>query len=151
MPSEIFGFKKQLSVGSTGENLFLKYYKDGASKADGRIFDLLYKGKTVELKTDTYPMQKTENYFMERYGSIEDKKEGGPWRAANDKVDYFVYFYLANKTFFWFESEPLVKFLNVHTPTLKCKTVANRGYTTMGFPVKRVSLDHLVIRTDEFL
>lgn len=150
MPREIFTFKKQLGVGSTGENMFLEYYKDDASKADGRIFDLTYKGKTVELKTDTYSMEKTTNFFMERYGSIEDGKEGGPWRAANDKVDYFVYFFIADKTFFWFESAPLVKFLNEHIKTMRGKTVPNRGYSSLGYAVNREDVKHLLIKQDKF-
>lgn len=150
MTSETFDFKKQLTIGSTGENLFLKHYAPDAGKADGRKYDLTYKEKKVELKTDTYPMQKTENFFMERYGSIEDKKEGGPWRANTDGVDYFVYFYLANKVFFWFETAPLVEFLDKHTLTMRGKTVANRGYVTLGFAVNREALRHLIIREDKF-
>lgn len=150
MPGEIFTFNKQLDIGSRGETLFLKHYADKASKADGRKYDLFYEGKTVELKTDTYPMQKTENFFMERYGSIEDKKVGGPWRARDDKVDYFVYFFVANKVFFWFETEPLVKYLDIITPTMRGKTVPNRTYSSLGFAVARESLRHLMIREDKF-
>jgi hypothetical protein len=150
MPREIFTFKKQLDVGSKGEALFLKHYGDGASKADGRKFDLSYNGKKVELKTDTYPMQETPNYFMERYGSIEDGKVGGPWRAAQDNVDYFVYFFLSNKTFFWFESKPLVKFLDEYTRNMRGKTVANKGYSSLGYAVPRDACDHLLIRKDKF-
>ncbi len=148
MPSEVFGFKKQLDVGTIGENLFIKHYI-GSTKSDGRKFDISFEGKKVELKTDTYPMQKTDNYFMERYGSIEDKKIGGPWRAKEDGVDYFVYLYLANKIFFWFDSAQLVTFLDEYTKTMRGKTIANRTYSTLGFCVPRDALQHLVVRTDK--
>lgn len=149
MPREIFTFKKQLDVGTTGENLFLKHYGSKATKSDGRKYDITFDGKKVELKTDTYPMQKTENFFMERYGSVEDKKIGGPWKAAEDNIDFFVYLYLANKVFFWFETKPLVKFLEEHTKTMRGKTVANRTYSSLGFCVPREDLRHLMIREDK--
>ncbi len=148
MPREIFGFKKQLEVGNVGEALFLKHYKDSA-KSDGRKYDITHNGKKVELKTDTYPMQETPNYFMERYGSIEDKKSGGPWRAHEDGIDYFVYLYLANRTFFWFESKTLVDFLNEYTKTMRGKTIANRSYSTLGFCVPRDAVEHLLIKSDK--
>jgi len=149
MPKEVFGFKKQLSIGSKGEELFLRKYKD-SSKSDDRKYDLLYKGQKVELKTDTYPMQKTENFFMERYGSIEDQKIGGPWRAREDKVEHFVYFYLADKTFFWFNSKALADFLDTYIKNKRGKTVANRGYSSLGFAVPREDLRHLIISEDAF-
>lgn len=148
MPREIFGFKKQLDVGNVGESLFLKHYK-GSAKSPERKFDITYEGKRVELKTDTYPMQETPNYFMERYGSVEDKKVGGPWRAKEDSIDYFVYLFLANKTFFWFETTKLVDFLDKYTKTMRGKTVANRTYSSLGFCVPRDAVEHLLIKTDK--
>ncbi len=148
MPNEVFSFKKQLDVGNIGETLFLKYYK-GSAKSDGRKYDITFKGKKVELKTDTYPMSKTANYFMERYGSVEDKKVGGPWRAKEDGVDYFVYLFIADKTFFWFDTVSLVKFLDEHTKKMRGKTVANKTYSSLGFCVPRDDLTHLLIRTDK--
>ena len=87
---------------------------------------------------------------MERYGSVEDSKVGGPWRAAQDNVDYFVYFFLSNKTFFWFEPKPLVQFLDEYTRNMRGKTVANRGYSSLGYAVPRDACDHLLIRKDKF-
>jgi len=148
MPKEVFGFKKQLTVGNKGEELFLRHYK-GSEKSDIRKYDLLYKGEKVELKTDTYPMEKTANFFMERYGSIEDGKIGGPWRAREDGVKHFVYFYLADKTFFWFESKALADYLDTYTKDKRGKTVANRGYSSLGFAVPREDLRHLILKEDK--
>ncbi len=149
MADEIFTFNKQLRIGNTGEALFLKHYK-GSSKTDGRKYDLLFEGKKVELKTDTYPLNKTPNYFMERYGNVADKKVGGPWRAADDKVDLFVYFFLSDTTFFWFKTKPLVKFLDKHIVDMKGRTVANKTYSSLGYCVAREDLEHLLVRKDKF-
>jgi len=145
---EVFTFKKQIGVGNVGENLFLKTYA-GSTKSTDLKYDFTYKGKKVELKTDTYPMEKTSNFFMEQYGSIEDKKLGGPWRASQDEVDYFVYLYLADKKFFWFETKSLVKFLDECVKDLRGKSVWNRGYTTFGFAVPRALVDDLIIKRDQ--
>lgn len=148
MPKEVFGFTKQLTIGNKGEELFLRHYKD-SKKSDERKYDLLYKGEKVELKTDTYPMQQTENFFMERFGSIEDAKIGGPWRAREDGIKYFVYFYIANKTFFWFHSKELADFLDEYTKGKRGKTVANKSYSSLGFAVPREDLRHLIIKEDK--
>ncbi len=142
---EVFTFKKQIGVGNVGESLFLKTYA-GSIKSTDLKYDFTYNGKTVELKTDTYPMEKTANYFMEQYGSIEDKKLGGPWRAAQDNVDFFVYLYLADKKFFWFETKALKEFLDKQILSMRGKSVWNKGYTTFGFAVPRDILEHLVIK-----
>lgn len=144
-----FTFKSQLGVGNAGENLFLKKYKGAVKSTTDLKYDFLLDCKTVELKTDTYPMEKTPNYFMEQYGSIEDRKLGGPWRAARDKVDFFVYLYLADKKFFWFNTADLVKHLEKVTKDMRGKTVLNRGYTSLGFAISRESVEHLLIKTEK--
>ena len=146
---KVFTFQKQLGIGSAGENLFLQRYK-GSTKTDGRKSDLTFQEKLVELKTDTYSMERTSNFFMEHYGSIEGQKIGGPWRAAQDDVHYFVYLYIEQQAFYWFESKPLVKFLDTYIKQLKPKTVRNKGYTTLGYAVPRAGVDHLVVKRDMF-
>lgn len=150
MSREVFTFKKQLDIGAKGEEFFLECYKDKASKSDGRKFDLFYDGKSVELKTDTYPLEKTPNFFMEQFGSINDNKLGGPWRAAKDGVEFFVYLYANDRTFYWFETKELVKFLDEYIKGKRGRTVANKGYITLGFLVPRLDCKHLAIRKDVF-
>ncbi len=149
MPDEIFSFNKQLRVGNLGEALFLKHYK-GSKKSDGRKYDLLYRKKKVELKTDTYPLKKTPNFFMERYGDVDKRKPGGPWRANDDEIHYFVYLYIADNTFFWFKTEPLVEFLNGYVKGMKGKRINNKTYASLGYCIDRGDLHHLIIRKDEF-
>ena len=131
-----FNFQSQHAIGNIGERLFLEYYKQ-ASKTDGRKFDFLIGEKSVELKTDTYPMEKTPNFFFEKYGNIATQALGGPWRAKDDNVDYFVYLFIADKKFFWFEPAPLCAFLDNYIVDLKPKIIDNRKWSTLGYAVPR--------------
>lgn len=152
--SRVFGFHNQLEVGQAGENLFIASYKDlGAAKTDGRKTDFILETKeSVELKTDTYPMIKTENFFMERFSNADKGTEGGPWRAAQDKVDYFVYLFLSDKTFFWFRSADLRDFLDTYVKvfTPKPKIIQNRGWQTIGFAIPRGVCSQLCFRQNSF-
>lgn len=142
--SNVFGWHEQLSVGNKGERFFLKNYPD-ASKSDGKIDDFkLSNGETVELKTDTYSMEKTPNFFMEYIGNMKKGNLGGPWRAAKDNIDWFVYLFLYDQKFFWFNTKELVGFLDEHIKTLKVKTVRNPGYDSTGFAVNRDEVAHLM-------
>ena len=143
---KVFSFKEQLGVGATGERMFIEFY--GGTPSEDRKYDISHTDGKIELKTDTYSMEKTGNFFMEKFGSIEDSKIGGPWRAAQDDIDFFVYFYVTDKTFFWFKSKQLVEFLEKYTATLKAKTVRNKAYTTLGYAVPREALEHILFRKD---
>jgi hypothetical protein len=135
----VFQFKKQLNIGDDGEKLFLKTYQSRQSKkADGIKFDFFIDdGKTVELKTDTYSMSRTPNFFMEYFGNKDSGAIGGPWRALRDKVDYFVYLFLYDRTFFWFDPKTLCPFLDGEINNLRPKEIPNRTWTTVGFAVPR--------------
>lgn len=142
----VFDFKEQLTIGAAGEEAFRKLYPK-LEKADGIKFDFAFNGKTVELKTDTYAMNKTQNFFMEKYSSIESKKLGGPWRAAKDKVNYFVYMYSKDQKCFWFDSIKLADFLDIYVKEKKPRQseVVNTSWTAMGYLVPRKDVAHLVI------
>lgn len=146
---KVFGFQKQLAVGKEGENLFIDSYFD-VEKADGIKFDFKFGDKTVELKTDGYHMDKTPNFFMERYSDLVRKTPGGPWRAYQDKVDYFVYLFLPDRTFFWFTPRSLCLTLDklINASALTKKTIKNRTWNTIGYPVARVLCDKICLRVD---
>ncbi len=112
----MFDFNTQLKVGETGEKFFFKCYADKRPRmADSRKFDMFIEDdKTVELKTDTYPMIKTPNFFMEQYGNLASipGSLGGPWRAKRDGVDHFVYHFTSDNVFFWFDPNTLCNFFN---------------------------------------
>lgn len=142
---KVFTFEEQLKVGNKGEKIFTSLYKD-IEKADGIKYDFILNSKTIELKTDTYSMDKTPNFFMEHISDIKSGKLGGPWRALNDNVDYFVYMFINEKMCFWFEPKPLVDFLDEHIKTASYKVIRNRGWTSHGYAVKRDILKHLLVK-----
>lgn len=147
MSGKTFNFKDQFALGKNGENMFSSFYSSMTVSTD-KAYDFVLDGKKVELKTDTYKMEDTGNFFMEKFGSIEASKLGGPWRAASDNVDFFVYFYIQDKECFWFETQALVKFLDTYIVGKKSKVIKNRGYSTLGYAVPRSELEHLVVKQE---
>src|SRR5271170_7514484 len=100
--NKVFDFKAQMAIGDQGEKDFLERYTSLAPKKstkDRAVDFILGDGKKVELKSDSYSMEETENFFMEIYGCITTSKLGGPLRAKADNIDYFVYYFPKNKTF----------------------------------------------------
>jgi len=152
--NELFDFDKQLEVGNEGESDFQKYYESlGPQKPKDRAIDfILANGTTVELKTDTYDMDKTPNFFMEIFGSIDEGKIGGPWRAMQDGVDFFVYYFPKNRTFFWFRTVSLCNRLDsvISNYSLAPKEIRNKGWTARGYAVPRDTLSDIEYRKDTF-
>lgn len=150
----VFDFDTQLEIGNDGEAAFRKYYRQlGPKKSNNRQFDfVLDDGKTVELKTDTYDMDKTPNFFMEMFGDIAEGKIGGPWRALQDGVFYFVYYFPKNKTFFWFETVKLCKLLDqvITQMGLIPKEIRNKTWTARGYAVPRMTVSAALLRQDTF-
>lgn len=151
---KVFGFKEQLSQGQKGEELFINSYVYlQPVKGNGSTNDIvLNDGSTIEIKTDFYSMSKTQNMFMERFGNLENKADGGPWKALKDKNDFFVYLFYQDKTFFWFNTKRLVEFLDseIKKGNLQSKLVRNHNYTTQGFAIEREKLFHLLFKLDRF-
>lgn len=116
MPDKVFNFDDQLKVGDAGESDFAEVYEKLEPKKnliDARIDFNLNNGKTIELKTDRYDMRRTPNFFMEQF-TVSGKRKilGGPWRSKEHKIDYFVYYFIKNKVFFWFSPIDLCDFLD---------------------------------------
>lgn len=146
--SNTFSFRPQKSIGDTGEQHIQSTYQN-ITKTDGRISDCILTNadgstSTIELKTDTYSMNDTPNLFMEYMGNTDKGTLGGPWRAAKDKVDYFVYYYLKDTTFFWYKSQELAAFLDGWIKGKKPKTIRNKSYDTVGYTVPRDDVAHLL-------
>lgn len=154
MKDDLFDFGEQLVVGDDGERDFLKHYANLIPKKsdDRRIDFILGDGKKVELKTDTYDMSATQNFFMELFGNIDKGQIGGPWRAMQDNVDYFVYYFKKNKTYFWFESKSLCKHLDniIAQGRLQPKIINNKGWAARGYAVPRSQLELVQLRKDSF-
>lgn len=157
MADKVFNFNDQRRIGDIGESDFVKVYKKlkpKKSKTNFQIDFTLSNGKTVELKTDSYDMEKTPNFFMEQK-TISEKSSnlGGPWRAKDHKIDYFVYYFLKNKVFFWYDPIPLCEFLDKFVKESKLKPISipnkdNRGgyYEAIGFKIPRDSLTPVLLR-----
>lgn len=147
-----YSFKKQLEIGNKGEELFIKYYKDmDAKKSSDREIDIIIKNnKKVELKTDLWKMSDTKNFFIEKVSSNINKKKGGPFIAAQNKIDYFVYFFVKDKVFFWFSVKKLCNFLKDRIEDYRECRIYNKGYYSTGYLVPRADLEKLILRKDRF-
>jgi hypothetical protein len=150
-----FDFNQQLGTGDIGEKDFQKYYPEllaVKSKEDLKFDFTLKNGDKVELKTDTYGLDETPNYFMEYYSDSKNLKVGGPWRAYEDSIDLFIYYFVKDRTFFWFRTKELhntlENYLGLYNP--KIKSVLNKGWITQGFAIPRESLDKILIKKDIF-
>jgi hypothetical protein len=150
---KFFDWQEQLDVGDVGEKDFLQYYKDlkPIKSKDLTVDFWLKNGWSVELKTDTYDMNKTPNFFMELYGN-EQKKLGGPWRAKKDCLNLFCYYFKKNKTFFWFEPSSLVDLIDqiILKDKLSTVDIVNDGWTAVGYKIARKDVESLLIRKDIF-
>lgn len=156
----VFNFDDQRRIGDVGESDFVKVYKDlepKKSETDFRIDFTLNNGLTVELKTDSYDMNKTPNFFMEQMTISGNKSSlGGPWRSKDHNVDYFVYYFLNNRVFFWFKPITLCEFLDKFVEEYRMKPISipnrdNRGgyYEAVGFKIPRESVKPLLLREDK--
>lgn len=154
MADELFDFDTQLAVGDKGELDFKKYYRSlGPKKSKERKYDFdLADGTTVELKTDTYDMANTPNFFMEIFGSVTEGKIGGPWRAMQDGITHFVYYFSKNRTFFWFRSDDLCRRLDmlVASGRFEPKEIRNKGWAARGYAIPRQEIVDVLVRKDTF-
>ena len=155
MSDRIFDFDSQLKLGTQGENHFLTVYGVmGWQKGVEPVDFILPPSRTAELKTDDYDMEVSPNFFMEfTTDSGNGKKPGGPWRARNDKIDFFVYYFIRHSVFFWFRTDDLCKFLDdyVERSGLSTVPVANidangTPYHALGYKIPRRKVQHLVLK-----
>lgn len=143
-----FSFNEQLEIGDVGEKHFKEHYANlGPVKSDKYEVDFFLKnGKSVELKTDSYDMEATDNFFMEMISDINSGKLGGVFRAKQDNVDLFVYYFLKNKTFFWFDVNKLHQRVEdlILTNKYKIKSIKNRRWTTQGYALPRSKFEDII-------
>jgi len=150
----IFDFNTQLVTGDKGEDFFIKCYQSSnARKSDTKKFDLFVNDSdSVELKTDTYAMAKSPNFFMEQYGNLKRQPHsvGGAWRAKRDNVNFFVYLFMQDRAFFWFNPITLCEHLDKNLENYEKRFIRNKTYTGLGFLVSRKSVSHLCVQADTF-
>ena len=140
----MFIFKDSLVEGKKGEDFFHEL-NPLLIRCDGFNFDFKMKnGKTIELKSDYYDMDRTDNFFIERYSY--ENKPGGPWQALEKGVDFFIYFFPKNKTAFLFKTKELVLELDKIVDENKFIKIGNDGYETTGIRINRSLLDNILIK-----
>ena len=121
----MFIFEDSLKKGDYGEKIFYDYFKDKLEKQDGIVHDFKIKNTDIyiELKSDYYDIDKTENFFIEKYSDKNRNKYGGPWQALLNNNKYYIYFFVKNKILFIFfffiicifyqNFVPIIKIINI--------------------------------------
>lgn len=150
MSQKIHNFKKSLAYGSKKEQEFCKLFPE-LELLDGYIADMRIRssGKTVELKSDKYDLDKTGNFFMERYSYAD--KNGGPWQSSDKKIDYYVYQFTKNNAIFVFKTWRLKKLLEKHEDSFRQVRVYNTGHVTIGYLVPRTLLEPIALTMEDIL
>jgi hypothetical protein len=139
-----YQFKHQQRVGRLGEIIFKHAHSPSDYiEADGRKGDFILYGNKSELKTDTYGMDETPNFFFERFSNISKQTPGGPWQSFQHDSVRFIYFYLPSLTFFTFKTEGLMKWLNTNASKYTSKTITNSSHQTLGYLIPREAVKHL--------
>lgn len=145
MTGKTFDFQEQLKVGSRGEELFMEYYPEPIKIWPGRDGDFITEsGKKIELKSDSYNMAKTQNFFIERYSDFDKKSPGSIWQAHGHGCEIFVYYFVRHNI--WFKFTDLPKLMQVLEEKYGHKgfvMIKNKGWRTAGWTVPRDSLKDL--------
>ena len=141
-----FTFKAQLEVGDRGEQLFLERYPRKIEIYPGREWDFTVQstGEKLELKTDTYNIDKSPNFFFERFSDVYKQTPGGPWQSYSHGVDIFCYYFVRHNVWFEFrDMEALLERLNKLTENKGLVYIKNRGWVTGGYKIPRNLLEDL--------
>lgn len=150
-------FHKDLKRGKEAEEAFIKMHPWNLVDSGTRAFDFKgdkkdkitgwnasFEGRLepqVELKSDFYDPNKTENLFIERWSNLEKQKPGGLWQSHANGADVFCYWFV--KGGFWLECRKvpeLIEHLEDRIETIKPFRVLNRGWITIGYRVPRNTL-----------
>jgi hypothetical protein len=137
--SKLHDFKTSLAIGEIGQKKLQELWPE-LVPTDGRTGDfLLPGGLKVEVKSDSYKHQDTENFFIERYSDVNKKTNGGPWQSAEHGCSVFVYFFVNDGIAYVFDLDKLLLRLAEICPT-GLIYIRNKGWTTGGYKVPRVKL-----------
>lgn len=134
---KLYGFKEQLGLGDESEVLFVQTFAlqyPGIKKATTRKYDFDSDSGKLELKTDRYDVNRTENVFIERWSVLEQAKPGGPYQALTNGADHFIYWFHGQD---WCldcdDLKALIAILDsMHYPMIQVK---NKGYVGGGYKV----------------
>lgn len=142
MTGKTFKFKEQLAYGLQAQQDFFDIYHRPLIEANTRAYDfkVVATGEKLELKTDDWDHDKTENFFFERYSVWEKESPGGPWQSRRKRVDVFIYYFARNQIYYEFcDIKLLCKELEriIRREKLRLVLIKNQGYYTAGYKVKR--------------
>ena len=142
-------FNKDLKRGQNAEHSFFQRYQHCLIRTDGRRgdFELLKCGSTLELKSDFYNPNHTENFFIERFSHTN--ADGGPWQAQEHNCEYYAYWFPITGDLYLFNVHQLVRKLNKLEKGMQLTSVKNEGFTTRGYKVPRESLKDLFLNPEE--
>jgi hypothetical protein len=141
--AKVHDFQEQLALGRRGEELFLEHYREPLALATVYSHDFvrLTDGAKLELKLDDYNPDKYPNFFLERWGNLEEKKPGGPWRARRDRIDVFIYYFVRANIYYEFtDLDRLLKHVERNESSYRVINVKNKGWITQGYLVPREEL-----------
>jgi hypothetical protein len=147
-----FSFHKQLKKGGIGEKLFIECYHDlHPVKSPMKEVDIfINNNEKVELKSDFYSQEDTPNLFIELIGNTVNNKLGGPHLSLQNDIDWFVYLYINDRTFYWFNTKELCDFIDNNGHKYETKEIKNYGWSSLGLLVPREDIQNLVKRKDIF-
>ena len=101
--STTFDFKEQLELGKEGEEKFAELYPcfDYNNHKNVMAPDFVHKetGSVAEVKYDDSVRAKKDkdgnqlNFFVEQYSNHKEMTLGGPFRAVQEGVDYYIYMF----------------------------------------------------------
>lgn len=145
MTKKIFDFQERLKFGNQNEQLFMSIYRQPLQLIKEHYADFrLEDGTIVELKSDSYDHDKTENFFIERYSSIESQKPGSFWQSEPKGVGLFIYFFPSNNCYYEFRDLPkVISKLDdiIKEGKIKPTKVFNKGWTGLGYKIPRKDLE----------
>jgi len=143
---KVWSFQDQLQVGDRGEQLFMERYPKKLTIHPGYDGDFIEvnSGKKIELKTDTYNMEKSSNFFIEKYSNLEKQKPGSIWQAHAHGCDVFCYMFVRHNLWFQFNDLPqLIDRVNHLTSNKGLVYIKNNGFISAGYKVDRDSIADL--------
>lgn len=141
-------FKSSLKLGELGQAMYHQAHQGIIEPTDGFKcdFKMITTGEAIEVKADYWSMNKTPNFFFERYSDKDKGSPGGPWQSQAHGTNIFVYIYVQNFTFFTFQTDQLVEALEKIIPTLPHTDIKNSTWITRGYRVPRELLKDLYVQ-----
>ena len=142
-----FDFDTQLNLGKEGEEKFASLYPcfkynndenctepDFVHKQTGAIAEIKYDDSVRAIRGAD---NKQLNFFVEQFSNTDALTLGGPFRAVQEGVDYYVYMFKKPFRIFIYDA---VKFRDIASELIyngryKECFIKNKGWWTSGFPL----------------